>query len=160
MSVEVKDTDRGWEAVVSAFDDSPGASVKFGSVGAAAAADHISNDGKPSGMTTAGILAVHEFGVGVPERSVVRVWVDSNHAALGDAFRTGVLDQLSGNGTTEKTLDRIGKVGAEGMRRRIRGFIEPALSARTQADPNRDPRMIPLYDTQQIIDSIDREVEK
>lgn len=160
MPVEVRDL--GFEAIKAQFGSSLSGdvgSVRFGSVGDAASAEHVRNDGRGSGLTVATVLSFHEFGAGVPERSVVRAWADENHAALGDAFQTGVLEQLSGFGSPQATLSRIGKIAAEGMARHLRASIPPPLAESTLANPDRNPNGIPLLDTGQILGSLDFEVD-
>lgn len=163
MAVEfaLKDNRKRFDEVIAAFDDSPGATVKFGSVGPRAAAGHIRNDGTVTDTPVATILSFHEYGLGVPERSVLRAWTDENkRSTIGDAFRTGVLSQFSGYGSTADTLDRIGKVATEGMQRRVRGFVPPPLSPVTMANPYRDQRGIPLLDTTQILESLGHETDR
>lgn len=160
VSIEVKDQRDRFDAIMAAFADSPGASVKFGSVGSAAGALHVPNDGGPAELPVATILAFQEYGTArIPERSLVRAWTDGHHRELGDAFKTGVLRQLAAQGSTTATLELVGKVAREGMTRRLWSRIPPPLAAATLANPNRDPRGIPLVDTQQIMDSLGAEVE-
>lgn len=158
MTIEVKVDRRRLDDLLAAYRGATGV-VKFGSVGTAAAKNHIANDGRDSGLPVATILAIHEYGVGVPERSVIREWVAGNADVLRRAHSTGTQRELAGRGTREDTYKSVGKAASEGLQRRIRNFIPPPLSPRTMANPDRDPRGIPLWDTGQILDSLGYEVE-
>lgn len=161
MSLRMKKDDAKFQAIRAAFDSAGGTAAVFGSVAPKSSEVHYDNEGKPTDLNTATTLAVHEFGLAphAPERSVIRAGVISSKAQLARTFKTGVLRMLAGQGDAVQTMEGVGKRAAEEFRRRIMSSIPPPLSARTMADPNRDPRGIPLLDTGQIMDSIGHRTE-
>lgn len=114
------------------------------------APQHVSRDGGRVPM--AQLAATHELGLGVPERSFLRGYVDGDgRRDLGDAAATALGEVVDG-APAEKAFEKVGETGVEGVRARMMAGLTPAL--KRPLDPERDQRGIPLVDTEQLIKSI------
>lgn len=139
--------------------DLTGRTWEAGLTGPAATASFIDRKtGGAIGMNVAEVAAAHEFGASsrTPERPFMRATFAN---ILPDLRRFSVLVGsaiLTGDGGDGAML-AVAQAHAERVRA---GLLENSLgllplSARTLADPDRDPRGIPLVDTEQILGAID-----
>lgn len=103
-----------------------------------------------SGLTSAQLLKIHEFGIGVPERSVVRYVKAAHRDKIADAFKHAVVQVITRGWGPDQVAEYVGDIVVELMRQRIESGIPPELAASTRANPDRDPRHIPLLDTEQL----------
>lgn len=167
MPLEIIDRDLGWRDILAASEAADGAEIFFGSTGGAAADSYIEPvKGMPLEISVAGILAVHEFGIGVPERSVIRAWLASGAPELKGSI-LGVFDViLDGEDRIERSLEGQGEVTAKALRKFISGGrVKPGVSEATaerRGDASaltRDGGNKSLLDTKQILDSISFRVE-
>jgi len=148
----IVDRDRGYRALVKRV----GAAARGRAVTVGV---HSGEGGAPSstgGGTVADIASIHEFGLGVPERSFVRGWVDSNEDTANRLLREVGEAIVRGRYNVDTGLDRAGLVMAASMQQRIRGHIPPELSPATIA---RKGSSTPLIDTGQLVASITHKVE-
>lgn len=160
MAVKVQITDKGVGRTAAKLFGRKAASVTVGVFGEKGDKPHKSEDGGPP-LTMAEIAELHEFGIGVPERSFIRSYVDSHNAQIMRVF----LEQMkaamvrsirTGKPITDaekkKILDRVGLKMVGDIQGRISaGDIQPPLDEKTVA---RKGSSIPLIDTGQLRSSI------
>jgi len=121
------------------------ARLKVGIIGADASAEHQGGQ-----ATNVEIAAFHEFGLGVPERSIVRAWFDEKIAenkALLKRIPAAVVKGTS----VQQAADQVALAMAGDMQERISEWIEPPNSPVTIA---RKGSSKPLIDTGQLRSSI------
>lgn len=107
----------------------------------------------PSGKFTVGQLALmHELGVGVPERSWLRVWMDENQQRMLAEVRAGYASVMNGTSTRKKVLSELGYKWVAELRKNIAdGRIKPPLAPSTVAKKG---HAIPLLETGTLANSI------
>lgn len=103
------------------------------------------------GLTTADVGAVHEFGLGVPQRSFVRGYFDDNQAEIED-LQTVALQHILDGADPAAEAGRLGLKLEGGMKERILARINPPLAESTKA--RRGESAVPLVDTSQMIGAI------
>lgn len=150
MSARVTDRDRGAKRLLEQIAKVKGASVDVGVLGDKASAEH------ESGVTVADVATFHEFGLGVPERSFVRGYVDENEAKAQSLARKGVQSVAKGL-DVDTVLNVIGLSHVGGMQERIAAGIDPALAELTIAGKGSST---PLIDTGQLRSSITHRLVK
>lgn len=106
------------------------------------------------GETCATILRRHEFGLGVPERSVFRAYLAGHAREISRRVADATRVVATGRVTPDQAAAAIGEATAEGLRERVLEGIPPPLAESTLADPKRNPSGIPLFDTGQLVASI------
>lgn len=125
--------------------------------------------------SVAQVLAYHEFGMGVPKRSVIAAALaEGETRAQLDRLRKQVAAQAIAQPKRKPAIDVLGKYAIAQMRRRIMSRIKPALGPwaakaaglvpgkggkmrrrKGMSGPSlRDKRLIPLLDTRQIYQSL------
>ena len=134
--------------------------VRVGLAGPEAKLDHVGRDGKSAGLTVEELAAIHEYGVGVPERSFIRSTANANHRSISRQYQEGLRAAIRGTGGSADGLHAIGRLLSAEMKRKLEHGRLPPLAASTLADPNRDPRGLPLVDTEQILGAIGWEVKR
>jgi hypothetical protein len=144
--VSVKDVDRGYAKRVKAIASAAaGPTVTYVGV--------IDGKGgeKPHGNTglTVGELAdIHEFGLGVPERSFLRAWFDENRAQVQETLRAAHRQVLLGKLTPKRAGELIGlKFAGEIQKFIAEGHVQPPLSEQTV---KKKGSSVPLIDTGQL----------
>lgn len=107
-------------------------------------------------LSVAQNLAFHEFGLGVPERSVIRATVRENKVQgdLDKAYGRATKQVLEGK-SVKTAAGQIGETLAEAMRAKIRARIPPPLDPATIA---RKGSTVPIIDSGQTIQSISSRV--
>ena len=118
------DKDRGAKALVRQIGSVNKVAVDVGVLGAKASAP----DGQ--GATVGEIATWAEFGIGQPERSWCRAWVDSNAVAVQSLSRRAVAAVAKGMPALEGVL-ALGLKVASGMQERIAAGIAPANAPST-----------------------------
>ena len=107
------------------------------------------------GLGNATVLAIHEFGGGnVPARAPIKRGLANAARLIKKVFRSGVEKINAGSSGAEAAMDAVGEVAKQAIKDGIKSSLPPPLSPATLAKPDRDPRGIPLLDTEQLIDSI------
>ena len=154
MAFKLLDKDHGYLAKLRAIRSLDGrVKAKAGLIGSAASEQH---DDK-SGLTTAQIGAIHEFGVGVPERSFIRTWFDENKPLINEKLQELARDVIALNGTIYDKMELFGEWAEGQIRARIEAGISPPNSPATIARKGSD---IPLIDTRKLIRAIAHEVAR
>lgn len=119
--------------------------VEVGIIGDQAAADH------GEGVTVGRLAEWHEYGLGVPERSWLRGWVDSAESTIAEAMRRLTERSVKGRVTPQQAALQLGVWCVGKIQQRIARGIEPALHERTI---ERKGSSVPLIDTGQLRQSI------
>lgn len=156
MSVRLAKTEgRALERVTKALAalDQIGVAVGSQGEGGGPSPQHRDRRGR-FGETCATILRRHEFGLGVPERSVFRAYLAAHARELTQAAAKATRAVARGEILPDAVAEQVGEHAVAGLRERILERIPPPLAESTLADPRRDQAGIPLSDTGQLIASI------
>jgi hypothetical protein len=150
MSASVKVIDKGYDALIARLDKA--ARERVLTVGVheeEGAGDH---DGK----SIADIAAIHEFGLGVPQRSFIGAWADSTEAEhandlrkMGEALVKGTITDPA------QAFEQLGEKYVGEVQTRIAGGIAPPNAPATIA---RKGSSTPLIDTGILRSSITKRV--
>jgi hypothetical protein len=146
MSVKITDRDHGFrQLMINARKMSRTQYVRVG-------VSDTPHDGSP-GMSIAAIGAIHEFGIGVPQRSFLRGWVDENQKGWVAKLRETVYRALTGR---EAWMKNFGEYAVEGVRARMRlGIGPPLLEATVKRKQNGST---PLIESEQLINGVEYDV--
>jgi hypothetical protein len=149
VSVIVRDTDRGFKQLLVNVRSAQGA-VRVG------VDDAPHNDGR--GQSVSDIAMRHEFGLGVPERSFLRSWVDENQTGIKKSLGYWVKRTLLGKDLAWRdALGKFGEYAVKGVQKKILTNIPPDLAESTvkrkQLTAVREPELA-LVNTGQLYDSI------
>jgi hypothetical protein len=143
--LSVRDTDPRFERVRGALGYA--FTVLVGVQGEEASAVHRGNQPQ----TMAEIANEHEFGLGVPERSWLRAWVDENQPMIQNDLRRAAMRILEGRLTIQQAADLLGTKYVASIQMRIANGIAPANAPATI---ERKGSSTPLIDTGQFRSSI------
>lgn len=108
-------------------------------------------------LPVAAVLFFHEYGHGVPERSVIREGVRVRVRMIEEAYAKHTANVLAGKIGAIQAAGQIGELVAELFRKRIRDRIPPPLDPATI---RRKGSTMPLIDTGQLIQSLTSRVIK
>jgi hypothetical protein len=136
MSVKITDKDHGYRALFKRI----GQPSRVLSVG-------VLSEGGGSG-SIGHIATIHEFGLGVPERSFIRGWADG-HEADNIALLRGCAQRVLKGLDPDTALNQAGAVMAGGIQAFISSGIAPPLSPHTRSGVG-----TPLIDTGALRSSI------
>lgn len=143
--VKIVDRDHGYKRTLNAL--GPLGRVTLGVMGEKGDAQH-----KGSEITVAEVGLIHELGLGVPERSWLRAWIDENRQVILADSRDAIQQVIFGKLTKEKALDVLGVKWSASIKARITaGQIEPPLADSTK---ERKGSSVPLIDTAQFLSAI------
>lgn len=156
MAVKVTDKDLGYQRTLQVFRNL-GLSLTLGVVGDKATEPHKDADGKPSGITVGELAAIHELGLGVPERSWLRAWFEANHRTVIVDVKAGLAQVVQGRLTHEGLLELLGNKYAAQIKARIIAGVDPPNAESTI---QRKGSSTPLIDTGQLLSSIGYEVRR
>lgn len=113
-------------------------------------------------LTVAEIAAIHEYGLGVPERSWLRAFVDENREQLLDMLAKVAVQTASGNG--DQAMERFGLAVVGMVKKRITEGIDPPLTEETKREKMRvtggKAKDTPLIRFGQFISAIAHEVSQ
>lgn len=115
------------------------------------------------GATTAGgktvleIATMHEYGLGVPMRSMIAAWFDANEAKNEEVLRKLGAMVVKGKLTPEQGLEQAGLLMVADVQARITGGIEPPNAPATIAKKGSST---PLVDTGQMKSAIRHKVQR
>lgn len=116
-----------------------------------------------SDLTVAEIAAIHEFGLGVPERSWLRDFVDENREQLSDMLATTAL-QIAKGVNQDTAMNRFGLAVVGLIRKRIVAGIEPELAEETKLEKMRvtggKAKDTPLIRFGQFVSAIAHEINR
>jgi hypothetical protein len=148
MSVVVRDL--GAKQLVRTVTDKSPRVVDVGIIGDTAGAS------TPGGMTVGTLAEIHEFGLGVPQRSFLRAWADADRAKIDRVWGALLRKVLKSELTLDQALEQFG-IWAQGQ---VQQFIadsrvQPPLDQRTI---DAKGSSVPLIDTGQLRSSITYEV--
>lgn len=129
-----------------------GPGVRVGVLGEKGGAQH---KGSPAGITVAEIAEIHEFGLGVPERSWLRDWIDANTRQIADRIRREEAEVVKGKRTREQAIKRLGVWIQGEIQQRIADGIPPPNAPSTIAKKGSSK---PLIDTGQLRQSITHKI--
>lgn len=118
-SFRFSDKDRGAAGMVKRIGSMKGAAVDVGVLGERAAQP------EGDGVSVADVATMAEYGLGQPERSWCRGWVDENEAKVKALSGRAVAAIAQGKVTTESALTAMGLGIAGGMQERIANHIDP-----------------------------------
>jgi hypothetical protein len=149
----IKDTDKGYKKTLNNAADMKKAGVD---VGIFASDGAEAKKGSPD-LTLIEVAVFNEFGLGVPERSFIRGYVDEKENETKELVRKLAERILAGKMTKDQALDLLGLKVQGGMQKRIADGIEPANAPSTIA---RKGSSTPLIDTGQLRSSITYKVRK
>lgn len=96
-----------------------------------------------AGMSIAELGSIHEFGLGVPERSFIRAWFDENKDDLNDAIKAELEFALA-SGNLETVLPQLAVSIQASIQERISNGIDPENAESTI---RRKGSSTPLVDT-------------
>lgn len=102
------------------------------------------------------IAEIHEFGLGVPERSFIRAWFDANQDKIKKAIAAAMQQVIKGKYTKEVALERLGALFASQIQARISSNIPPPLAPSTI---KRKGSSVALIDTGQLRSAITYRIE-
>jgi hypothetical protein len=164
--IKVNITDKGLRASVRAVFGARNSSVKVGIFGDKGDADVEPAPGdNPPGITVAELAAIHEFGLGVPERPFLRTYFDQNigriQRSLLNLMSTAIQKAISTGRPIEdkdrkRILDRIGLLMQSEIQAKLaKGDL--ALTPLAQATIDKKGSSTPLIDTGQLRSAISYE---
>lgn len=156
MSAKIKDVDQGYQKTLHIFRNL-GLSLSLGVMGEAGARPHRDPNGKAGALTVGEVAAIHELGLGVPERSWLRAWFEANHKMVIADVKAGMVQIAQGRLTPEALLDLLGQKYVGEIRKRIQAGIDPPLAQETI---DRKKSSTPLIDTGQLWSAITYEVRR
>lgn len=117
-----------------------------------------------SSLTVAEIAAIHEFGLGVPERSWLRDFVDENRDKLSGMLATTAKLIAEGKYPADVAMNRFGLAVVGMVKQRITEGIEPALAESTKLEKMRvtggNAKDTPLIRFGQFVSAIAHEVNR
>ena len=142
MGVTVTDTDRGFRALKQRLETSF-APLDVG-------VDEKPHEGSP-GMSVADIATIHEFGLGVPERSFLRSWADEHAAEIREYIADLATQHVIGNITRAEMYERLGRWAVQGVQQKILSNVPPPLAAETAKRKGSD---LALVATGQLLEAI------
>lgn len=114
-------------------------------------AELAASDRSAPPQTMAEIANEHEFGLGVPERSWLRAWVDENQPMIQNDLRRAAMRIIEGKLTIQQAADLLGTKYVASIQTRIANGIAPANAPATI---ERKGSSTPLIDTGQFRSSI------
>jgi len=151
MAVKIKDTDKGYRRTVAEMRAFNGQTLSVGV--------HESKPHSGGPLTTAELFAIHEFGLGnVPERSMLRAWVDGNKRSINREISKAaqrILKTANQGKASKRELNRLGLAFVASIQGRIAASIPPPLAPATI---KRKGSSVPLIDTGQLRQSITHKV--
>lgn len=147
--MSVRERDNGARRLLEQIRAIKGAAVDVGVLGQKAAEDH-------GGLTVGDVATFHEFGIGVPERSFVRNYVDRSKAAAQTLARR-CAEAVARGVPAEAALNIIGMSHAAAIQEVIADGIDPPLAPETI---KRKGSSVPLIDTGQLRASVTWRIAK
>jgi phage gpG-like protein len=157
VSNAVRDSDRGYRAMLQRLAGAKGARVVVGVLADGPKREHGGDEGPASLLEVA---AIHEFGApagGIPQRSFIRGTVDDKAAEIRALQQAQAQRILRGDVDTPTALEQVGVKVAGWVQQRIAQGIEPPNAASTV---ERKGSSKPLVDTGQLRSSITSKVER
>lgn len=102
------------------------------------------------------IAQIHEFGLGVPERSFIRAWFDANEPKAKEALTRLLNEVVLGKLSANAAIEQFALWCVGGIQQRMANGIPPPLSPITI---DRKGSSVPLINTGQLRSSISYEIQ-
>jgi hypothetical protein len=151
--MRISDKDNGYARVVKMLTSKAKPALKVGIFGERGSDEHKDSEG----LSVADVAAFHEFGLGVPERSFLRGWMEENQDRVADFLKVQCAEAVESQAKDfVKVLERLGLFCVGGIQQRISDGLSPPLAPSTIAAKGSS---IPLIDTGQLRTSITYEVD-
>lgn len=164
MAVTATTIDRGYDKIRDALASLDGVEVIAGSIGTGGSGSTQTFMDRRTGKPVAPVATVfswHEFGNGVPERSVLRRVFDNNPRSAPRAIQKSLNKMIRDRDRPTTVTREAGEFYVKKFRKTIReGKVLKRLSKATKSDSGRNPKFIPLWDTGQIVSSLNSRVKK
>lgn len=144
----VRDQDLGYDALVKRIFITGSPKISVGIHEADGAVEH-------DGLTVVALAAIHEFGLGVPERSFIRAWFDENQDRAKEALRRLLVSVIEGKRQPDQAVELFAQWAVGELQARIARGIAPGLAESTIAAKGSS---VPLIDTGQLRSSISYEI--
>ena len=156
MANSVKTVDRGARRLGSNLGGGAGKTGRAILVGiqgqqAAESKKYGEGESEDGDLTVGMVAAFHEFGLGVPERSWLRGWVDENRAMIQEDMKRAMRQVLLGRTTVDQVAHVLGVKWVASIQARIVAHIAPALD---EATVEAKGSSTPLVDTGQLKSAI------
>jgi hypothetical protein len=119
-----------------------------------------SGDHKDSGTPIVLIGAVHEFGIGVPMRSFLRVPIGENQQAIAKIASLGAKKVVNGTGKIHGVLKAMGEAGVSISKASFSLNDWEPLKDPTRGGKNKNGDAVPLVDTGTLRRSITYQIDK
>lgn len=103
------------------------------------------------GLTTADVGAIHEFGLGVPQRTFIRGYFDESQGDI-EQMQDAALQRIIDGADPLAEAERVGLKLESGMKERILARINPPLAESTKR--KRGANAVPLVATSQLLGAI------
>lgn len=108
------------------------------------------------GLTIAALAEIHEFGLGVPERSFIRAWFDQHQPEIVAVLKGRLAEAARGRISYDDAINQFALWVQGSIQRRIRDGIPPPLAPETI---RRKGSSVPLIDTGVLRSSITAKAE-
>lgn len=144
----VRDDDRGYKKMVDTIFKMGAPKISVGIHEAEGAQEH-------DGLTVLELATIHEFGIGVPERSFIRAWFDENEDRARVALTRLLESVVAGKRQPDQAIELFAQWAVGDMQARIARGISPPLAEKTIA---RKGSSTPLIDTGQLRSSLSYEI--
>ena len=119
-----------------------------------------SGDHEDSGTPIVAIGAIHEFGIGVPMRSFLRVPIGEHSAEIANIAKIGAKKIVDGSGNITGTLKAMGETGVSISKESFSSNNWAPLKDPTRGGKNKDGDATPLVDTGTLKRSITYQIDK
>lgn len=119
----ISDRDNGAKALLALFD----LGLKSLKVGFQ---DSAGERGDDSGLSVVDVVTFHEFGLGVPRRSIVADWVDEQRSEIDRRVAKYAALIVAGKIKADVALEQLGLWAQGSMRERMSKGIPPPLTSR------------------------------
>lgn len=153
---KVKDVDHGYKNLVELLFKGQKPKIEVGILAADGAVAHVpeGQEAPKQALTVADVATMHEFGLGVPERSFLRAWFDKYQGQAVQALTRLMQESIRTNGkpSPEQTLNQTGAWIAGKIQQYINASqVKPELAESTI---KRKGSSVPLKDTGQLVSAI------
>lgn len=126
MANKVTSKDKGYKSTLVRMGQMSGTKLF---VGVPPSADNVKHGN--SELTVGALAAIHEYGLGVPERSFLRAWFDENAGKIRAAINVMATAIGSGRLTRDQAMAQLGLKFVGEIQARIARNIPPPLSPKT-----------------------------
>jgi hypothetical protein len=155
VSVHVRDTDHGYDALVKRVFEFERPRIEVGILEEDGAAPH-GGGGDP--VTIIEVAVWNEFGTeNIPARSFIREWFDTHESELRVALKALMISVVRGQRTKEQILELLGQMAVGQIQERISEGIPPENAPATVA---RKGSSTPLVNTGVLRSSVSYRVEE